>query len=123
MANIGRAAALASYRFGLAALSRATAAWLDRTAATFGQLELERTGERIGLGQAQLQPVTRRIARAAALAHKCLRGFLVADPLAPQRRTWDQPVAAQPQARGDKDETPHPAHASHETTAHELPHN
>src|SRR3546814_18955744 len=120
MAYIGGASTLASHSFGLSPLGRAATARFDRTAAAFGELELERTGERIGLCQPQLEPVARRIACAAALADQRLCSLFVPKTFAPQRRNRKQPVAAQPHDCGEEPEALHPGDTGIENLAYEV---
>src|SRR5690606_10952618 len=89
VAYVGRAAALALWVFRAAFLLRlrALAARLDRLAAiAVGHFELERAGERIGFGEAQLDHVTDRVARARVLPDQRAGAFLVAEVFAAQAR-------------------------------------
>jgi hypothetical protein len=83
------------------------AARLDRSAAALLQFELERAGQRIGLGQPQPQPVAHCIARAALLAFENLRLLVVVEPLRAQRGDRHQTVAAQPDDRREEAELLH----------------
>src|SRR4051812_3586043 len=75
-----------------------------RVAATLGQLEAQAAGDRIGLGEPQLQALAGREARLALLADQALARLVVAEKFAAEGRDRHQPIAAEPLDRGKEAE-------------------
>src|SRR3546814_18640549 len=68
-------------------------------ASTLLQLELERSGERVGFGQPQAQDLADRVTRPCFLAGKDMRLLIVAKALVAQRRDRHQTVTAKREDR------------------------
>src|SRR3954468_18214063 len=91
MADVGRSAAAAGRAHTVLALGRRTLA----SRLLFGQLEAERAGDWIGLGDAKLQLLPLTVRRSAVLADELLRLFVVAEIFVADRRDRHQAVAAE----------------------------
>ena len=109
MADIGRAAAF-SLSCGLAnavAPGRGSAA-----IAALGQLEAQRTADRIGLRQPKLEPLADAVGLAAFVADQLPCRLVEAEIFAAEVAREQQAVAAEPLDRGEEAEALHPGDAA-----------
>ena len=102
----------------VAAPRRALATRFDPFAVAIGQLEFQRAGERIGLGQPEVEHIAHIIGRAAVLAGQRMRALVIGEIFAAQRTHRHQPVAAQLHDGREEAELLHARDAGLESLAH-----
>src|SRR4051812_18672881 len=98
MTDVGGMAAAACRALAIGARARRAAV------AALGQLEAQRAGNGIGLGEAQSQPLADLVGFAGLLADQLLGALVVAEIFRTEVAHEDEPVAAEVLDRGEKAE-------------------